>query len=574
MLYPITQIKQAITHLIQNQSTHVSDSEVQSWKNKATWLTELSFMPSLKNAWIEMERILPGTTKSRVDVLIWAKTSQKMICLIIEDKQWQLKHMNYDEKIQCYQSKHDKQWRTHPAQQVYSYQKHWEYSELNDVMDVEYIPIVHLINVNELSEIQTFKLHHQTSSRVHWSMKYTLGQTMNKILSTFGVIEPLLTNELDLLQKEYHRSNRPIPIPNMKDHLLDYQELICRKIESFIRNHTGSNGLYIPIVMKRSWGGGKSFMAVHLYNQLKNYFKTALISGSESFAQRMNQDPHFTGLYQGAFQIQKAIHTCELIIIDEGARMMEKNMPDWDKIHYFNAFLKRGGKLIFIADEAQMIKSMDYDWEKRLLNDNQSTHVVKNITNGIITQQFRSNIDMNLFFSGIWNHSDSFPNDVKKSVTVRSCFEEAYQTYVANRNGSNNALILSTYHVPWVSEKDHNAIDFTFGHRKLQWNSKSGVHIHPDFNVGYTPKIIGTSFDHILFIWRWFVIRNGTWQLNINDECYDINLVNAFKKPMLDLKKQDLIKHSIELMLSRFVQTCVLYVEDDETYEYLTKKIM
>ena len=569
MLYPIQNIEQALDQL-PKQVPNASPSERRSWANKRDWLIKLSNLPLLKHAMIQLERILPGSNKQRTDILIWLKFQRQFVCIIIEDKQWQLKHMHYDPMIQAYRSKRDRKWRIHPAQQVYSYQKHWEFSELNEYFPVTYIPLMHLINVTNESELKQFQSHHERSSDVHWSRKHTLLEKIQDLISPYGTSLRIYPHEQHRIVQPHHRSHKPIPVPNMKDYLLPDQAILCAQIEAEILKRKKIKKAYVPILMRRSWGGGKSFMAVHLYNQLKNHFVSKLISGSDTYVKHLQQT-HLAGIYDTLHHLEQAVEQCELIILDDAVRIMTDDAQKYRLL--LNLFLRKGGILILFGDPDQTNRPINPKWEKELFSNVYFIKKMKNLTPTRNTiQQFRTSLDWNAILSKIWGESETLSAYDQKSIFLTNNFRTAWQMYQSHRSGSQDAVIQAPYAYPWNSRTNPQESDIVIDAYEFQWASSQDSVLHPDQHVAHAHRVTGLSFDHGLYIWKWLIVRNGVWQINSTDPCYHKQF-QCNQSQQLDPNLTQLIVAHVEYMLTKIVKTCVIYVEDTETLEYLMQKM-
>lgn len=594
----------------QHYRYRVSDNEVRSWQNSLARMAGVLQLGQFNDQGIIVEYKLPLSSK-RLDVMIAGNSIANIpSAVIVELKQWD--KVERSEIPECVSTFVGGGIRNvlHPSRQASDYRdylldNHTSFSEgkvqlsscgfLHNLKRADNPILFDASFDSVLATSPSFVLEDTGDAFVEF-----LSQCIGKG-SGREVLREVLTGKerphkrlLDHAAKTI--ANEPAFI------LLDEQRVAFNRVRSLVRTRQGEHSKGIVLVHGGP-GTGKSLIALHLLADLAaDGYVAVHATGSKAFTETLRKTVgkraatlmkyfnNFVGANSGDIDV---------LICDEAHRIRKTSNNQFTKaanrstVPQIDEIVNASKMSVFLIDDQQVVRPSEVG----------SSALIKEIAekNGIplyehfLEAQFRCNgsdgyinwvantLEIERTANILWDVNDAFEMKLVNSP------EDLDQMIRAKVDEGNSGRLVAGFCWKWSSpQKDGTLVhDVQIGGWSRPWNAKEGsstlaVGI-PKSNfwasesgginqVGCVYTAQGFEFDYVGVIWgKDLVYRPGRGWVGQSEFSEDSVVKRGAKSNPEEFLK--LVKHTYRVLLTRGLKGCFIYIEDEQTRNFVMSRI-
>ncbi|WP_281951301.1 DNA/RNA helicase domain-containing protein [Nitrosophilus kaiyonis] len=504
------------------KTKNTSDSEFRSWQNSLPHLQKA--LIDLDEYEIYLEYSLPNSPE-RVDAVIVGES-----IVFIELKQWSReKCRNLDSQLINVLGED----KINPSLQVENYKKHFQ---LFTDLQKKIYTVVFMHNFE--GKIKEY------NSKVFYKGEY-------KKFNSF----------LKQVLKQPNSSFKFEIKPQKK--LIEVIKQIQKGESNFILSTTQREIAYQilksdskSIMIKGMPGSGKSVLALnlHFFCLQKNMLSSYITKNSTPrivYESILNENQYNLG-----FKSPRYINDCDIAIVDEAHRLQKDQLEN---------ILQKSKKVLFFYDDKQVVSCEDIGDE------------IYNYIDQIfeLNEQFRCNGSVNYLnwidhilynkkFNGVIDYDIVICEDIDEFV--QNCKEK-------------NARITAGYCWDWVSKNNKKLFDIEIGKYKWQWNLheqndwkkqfKWSIDTQQQNNVGCIHTVQGMEMEYVgVIIGKDLYFKENMIKTDSKARASDDRTIKGCTD---DEKKDQIIRNTYRVLLSRGLKGCYVYCMDKNLTHYLKK---
>lgn len=583
-------------------------SEVRSWQNSLRAMASALETGGFDDQGVVLEWQLPLTSR-RLDVLVTGEqpTTRQRNAVIVELKQWDdIERSHVDDCVVTFVGGRKRD-VLHPSRQVGNYRQylrdvHTSFSE--DSVGLSACSYLHNLRYDALGEV--FDNRHRAilddNPAFAGDQEDSLVRFLQESIGAGGgesVLDEVLTGKYRPHKRLLDHTaqvirNEPAYV------LLDEQQVIFNTILAQVRTHHlgGDKSVFL---VHGGPGTGKSVLAVNLLAELgAQGYVTQHATGSKAFTENLRKTvgPRAGALfgYFNGFATAEE-NRLDVLVLDEAHRIREISA------NRFTPAAKRSDKpqidelinaaktTVFFIDDMQVVRPGEVG-SSDLIKE-AAARAGSDIVEMELETQFRCNgsdryirwvdtlLDLRRTTHVLWDPTDPFAFDVVDSP-------EELEAIVRSRAAEGLTARLSAgFCWPWSAPRPDGTLvdDVVVGAWQMPWNAKpdagrlaAGI---PKSNfwasdpgginqVGCVYTAQGFEYDMAGVIWGRDLVYRGREGWVGQPEFSKDHVVRRAKRPGEFTR---LVKQTYRVLLTRGLQACAVFFEDDQTRDYVLSRI-
>lgn len=528
---------------LKKENNESSVGEMESWCSTKELITKLV---KSQDCIISFEHKLPYSLE-RIDCCI--QKGNKL--LVIEIKQW-----SNDNNIEQINGNHDYilfegKERRNPYSQVCQYCSSFFYNYKEFSTNIlQLIPIVIMPNYilkNSILEASTSDI----------MLKKVLTFDSTNLFDITDFIDNIDGNTIDLIDKlEFNNFQNIVQILNSGNtiNLINDEIPVYNDIKRSIISKN-------DIVITGDAGSGKTVLALKILKLLiENGYKNSIIyAGSNElvsyFEKNINENYIQKTIFKKYFQAINNVQNNSIIVFDESQRMRKQQV---DQI--FDIKKSKNIRIIWFIDDSQSIEVEEDNKLQYIIGKYED--IIENVSIKKLHNQFRCNGDIKYIESIKALLHNKLNDKIKKNISVHNNIHTALEEYNSSIYETKGIIASDS----WKAGNIHiDDISFNTIKDFGVWQNKE------EEKVASVYKAMGGEKNLILFLWgKDFIYRNGKWV--IQKEFITNRRWKTYLNDTSDEKQQyllDKIKAIYYVLLTRFKDKMIIYIEDDTTYEFI-----